>query len=165
MRKHKEEKGKIFPQFFQIKAGNFITGGTYFTQSITRLIHLQHPPLKSSCICSGISFFYFSLIGPAEAMQNTHTNIHPRTQALKCNRSCPLLLLRLSLTFFNSNTVYNRRQRHNFPRVLMGDQPQCSRNLNCPPKSCGELSQVSPHKCSSTKLHTHNLTHTHTISS
>lgn len=42
------KKGEIFPQFFQIKAGNFITRGAYFTQAITRLIHLQHPPLKPS---------------------------------------------------------------------------------------------------------------------
>lgn len=69
MVKKKKKRGVIFPQFFQIKAGNFITRGAYFTQAITRLIHLQHPPLKSSYICFGILFLHFSLIGYAEAMQ------------------------------------------------------------------------------------------------
>lgn len=66
------KKGEIFSQFFQIKAGNFITRGAYFTKAITRLIHLQHPPLKSSYICSGSSFLYFSVIGYAVAMQKVH---------------------------------------------------------------------------------------------
>ena len=69
-----KKKGEIFPQFFQIKEGNFITGGAYFTQAITRLIYLQHPLLKSSYIWSGILFFYFSLIGYAEATQKVDTH-------------------------------------------------------------------------------------------
>lgn len=37
----KKQGGDIFSQFFQIKAGNFITRAAYFTQAITRLMHLQ----------------------------------------------------------------------------------------------------------------------------
>lgn len=36
-----KKKGEIFPQFFQIKAGNFITRATYFTPAVVRSMHLQ----------------------------------------------------------------------------------------------------------------------------
>lgn len=52
-----QKKGEIFPQFFQIKAGNFITRATYFTQAVTRLMHLQQHLLKLSYVHPGLCLF------------------------------------------------------------------------------------------------------------
>lgn len=58
---------RYFPNFFKLKQEISLPRGAYFTQAITRLIHLRHPYLKSSYICSGILFLYFSLIGSGGA--------------------------------------------------------------------------------------------------